>query len=78
MLQRQLINIIPLAEIFVLIEAKYGVTIAGREAVDLTREYNFIFDEAASIDEVMRALQFAGGDFSYTINGNEITLENKQ
>jgi ferric-dicitrate binding protein FerR (iron transport regulator) len=73
--ERQLMNIIPLGDIFDLIEAEYGVTISGRAAVDLSREYNFIPDEMASVDEVMEALQFADGEFGYTVDGTTITLE---
>jgi ferric-dicitrate binding protein FerR (iron transport regulator) len=76
-MQRQLMNIIPLGDIFDLIEVKYGVTIVGREAVDLTREYNYIYDESVTIDDVMRAVRFAGGGFDYTISGNTINLETK-
>ncbi|MDR2894143.1 MAG: FecR domain-containing protein [Alistipes sp.] len=75
LLQRQLINIIPLGEIFDLVEAEYGVEIENRAAVDLTGRYNFMHDSGASPDDVMRALQFAGAGFEYRMEGGTIILE---
>lgn len=75
--QEPLLEIISLDHIFDLIEVGYGVTILNREAVDTTRKFNFMLDDATSIDEVMQALQFASGEFGYTINDKTITLERK-
>lgn len=72
---RSMTEIIPLNEIFDLVETQYGVTITGREAVDTSRRFNFMLDNNATLDNVLRALQLAGGRFDYTINENTITLE---
>jgi ferric-dicitrate binding protein FerR (iron transport regulator) len=70
-------GIMSLDRIFDLVETEYGVTITGREAVDLTREYNFKLDNV-SIEGVMRALTYASGEFDYRMDGETITLENNK
>jgi hypothetical protein len=65
----------PLGEIFDLIEKEYGVKIAGRDGVDLSRRYNFMPDDGVSIEQVMQALQFAGGEFDYRVDGDTVTLD---
>lgn len=72
-----MVAIVPLSDIFDMIEVEYGVTITVREAVDLDRRYSFIPDRAASIEQVMQALQFAGAQFDYLIDGDIITIEPK-
>ncbi|MDR2938672.1 MAG: FecR family protein [Prevotellaceae bacterium] len=71
-----LVNVIPLGEILDLIEREYGVIVVNRDAVDLNRRYNFISDETATVEQVMDALQFAGDEFDYQIDGGVITLGN--
>lgn len=75
--QEPLLDIIGLNEIFDLIETRYGVSIINRGAIDLSRRFNFMLDDATTINDVMQALQFASGDFDYTIDGKTITLEKK-
>jgi ferric-dicitrate binding protein FerR (iron transport regulator) len=68
-------GIFGLNEIFDMIEARYGVSIVNRGAVDTTGRYNFMLDETGSIESVMSALQYAVDSFGYTISGNTVTLE---
>jgi hypothetical protein len=71
------INIIPLGEIFDLIETAYGVKILGQHTVDLSRKYNFILDKSVGIEGAMEALQFVVGGLDYRVTGTTITLDNK-
>lgn len=73
--EEMVMNLLPLGEIFDIIEARYGVTITGRGAVDVSETYNFIPDPSASVEDSMRALQFASGEFDYRKDGTTITLE---
>lgn len=68
-------NLLPLGEIFDIIETRYGVTVTGRDAVDVNETYNFIPDPSASVEDSMRALQFASGEFDYRTDGTTIILE---
>ncbi len=70
-----LLDIITLDQIFNLIETRYGVNIVNRAAVDTTRRFNFMLDDATAIEDVMLALQFVSGEFGYKINDKTITLE---
>jgi hypothetical protein len=73
-----LFNFLTLGEIFDLVERNYGVTIAGREKIDIDKQLNFVFDGTVSVGDVMSILEFSHGGFSHTIEGSTVTLENKQ
>jgi ferric-dicitrate binding protein FerR (iron transport regulator) len=59
------------------IEMKYGVTIAGRDAVDMNRRFKFVIDSRLSLDSLMSSLEYLNGEFAYTINESTVTLAKK-
>jgi ferric-dicitrate binding protein FerR (iron transport regulator) len=69
------INLQSLDAIFDQIEARYGVTIVNRGAVDTARQYNFEIDSSLSLDGMMAALAYVNGEFDYRIEGNRVTVE---
>ncbi len=64
-------------EIFDLVEAAYGVTIAGRDKIDLTKELNFVLDYNLSIGDLMSMLEFSHGGFSHSIDGSDIHIRGR-
>lgn len=68
------LDIVPLGEILNRIESAYGVRFVGRDRVDLSRRYNFIFDPATPLPKVMASLAFLNNDLEYTIDGTKIVL----
>lgn len=68
-------NFMMLGEIFDAIEAAYGVTITGRESVDMTKQYNFRIDKSIPVADVMAVLKIMNIQLDYTIDGNIIELK---
>ncbi len=73
----ELFNFMTFGEIFDFVEAAYGVTIAGREKIDLTKELNFVPDKNLSISDMMSMLEFSHGGFSHSIDGDNIHIRDR-